>query len=247
MKPDGFELLYEEGPCLVVSKPGGLLTQAPPEIDSLESRIKNFLKIRDQKPGRVYLATLHRLDRPVSGVMVFAKHVRAARRIAEQFAARTVEKKYWAAVEGRVEPACGTWTDTTRKIPDVAMAEIVAPGHPEGRVATLHYRRVDFRNGVSWLEIGLETGRMHQIRLQSGARGHPVLGDELYGSRTPFGLQTADPRARWIALHARSLRFRHPMSRLIVFQEAPLPEPWQALGWSESDGAVARRPEPEPG
>ena len=83
--PNGFDILYEEGPCLVVAKPGGVLTQAPPGIDSLEVRIKRFLKVRDSKPGNVYLGVPHRLDRPVSGVMVFAKHVRAARRIAEQF------------------------------------------------------------------------------------------------------------------------------------------------------------------
>jgi len=90
--PDGFKILCEQGPCLLVAKPGGVLTQAPRSIDSLELRIKSFLKIRDNKPGRVYLGVPHRLDRPVSGVMVFAKHVRAARRIAEQFEGRTVQK-----------------------------------------------------------------------------------------------------------------------------------------------------------
>ena len=84
MTPDGFDILYEEGPCLVVSKPGGILTQAPPGIDSLEVRIKQFLKVRDDKPGKVYLGVPHRLDRPVSGTMLFAKHVRAARRLCDR-------------------------------------------------------------------------------------------------------------------------------------------------------------------
>ncbi len=75
MKPCGFDILYEEGPCLAVAKPAGLLTQAPPYIDSLERRIKEFLRLRDEKPGRVYLGVPHRLDRPVSGVLVMAKHV----------------------------------------------------------------------------------------------------------------------------------------------------------------------------
>src|SRR6187402_2524929 len=84
----GFDILYEHGPVLVVNKPPGLLTQAPPGIDSLELRVKRFLKEREQKPGGVYLGVPHRLDRPVSGVIVLAKHVRAARRISEQFEAR---------------------------------------------------------------------------------------------------------------------------------------------------------------
>ena len=161
--------------------------------------------------------------------MVFAKHVRAARRIATQFQSRTVRKKYWAAVEGRVEPSTDTWMDHVRKIPDVAQAEIVDCQHPDGRIAVLRCRVLDFRHNISWLEIELETGRMHQIRLQAAHRGYPVVGDALYGSRLPFGPQTSDPRQRWIALHARSLCFLHPMTRQPVSQIAPLPEPWQAL------------------
>lgn len=227
--PSGFEILYEEGPCLVVVKPGGVLTQAPPGIDSLELRIKGFLKTRDHKPGKVYLGVPHRLDRPVSGVMVFAKHVRAARRIAEQFEGRTVQKKYWAVVEGKVTPEQGTWRDRTRKIPDIAQAEVVDRGHPDGRVAVLHYRVMAHLKEMSWLEIELETGRMHQIRVQAAFRGHPVVGDSLYGATSVFGPQTADIRQRWIALHARSLRFRHPMTRETIHQTAPLPESWLAL------------------
>jgi RluA family pseudouridine synthase len=229
MRPEEFEILYELGPCLVVAKPGGLLTQAPPGIDSLEQRIKRFLKTRDQKLGRVYLGVPHRLDRPVSGAMVFAKHARAARRISEQFESRTVQKKYWAVVEGVVRPEQGTWTDFIRKIPDEARAEIVDRAHPEGRIAVLHYRILAFLRGASWLEIELETGRMHQVRVQAASRAHPVIGDAQYGSATSFGPQTVDPRDRWIALHSRSLRFRHPMTKEIVFQTAPLPQPWQCF------------------
>jgi 23S rRNA pseudouridine1911/1915/1917 synthase len=93
-------LLYESGPCYVVNKPSGLLTQAPPGIDSLEARMKELLKAREQKEGNVYLGVPHRLDRPVSGAMVLARHARAARRLSEQFEARTVHKKFWACVSG---------------------------------------------------------------------------------------------------------------------------------------------------
>jgi 23S rRNA pseudouridine1911/1915/1917 synthase len=230
MNPAGFDILYEQGPCLIVAKPSGVLTQAPPGIDSLEVRIKQFLKQRDDKPGRVYLAVVHRIDRPVSGVMVFAKHVRAARRLSEQFEGRLAEKTYWALVEGRVEPDEGTWTDHLRKIDGEARSETVPPDHPEGRSAVLHYRVLERRDNWSWLEIELETGRTHQIRVQTASRGHPVLGDELYGSQTPFGPPTDDQRLRPIALHARSLKVRHPMTQELVTATAPLPEPWRAMG-----------------
>jgi 23S rRNA pseudouridine1911/1915/1917 synthase len=215
----------------MVNKPGGVLTQAPPGIDCMEVRIKRFLKQRDEKPGNVYLGTPHRLDRPVSGVMVFAKHVRAARRISEQFEGRTVEKTYWAIVEGNVEQDSGTWTDYVRKVPDEARSEIVAEDHDEGKVAILHFRVLDRFPFGTCLEIELETGRTHQIRVQAGSRKHPILGDQLYRASKPFGPQANDDRLRWIALHARSLKIRHPMTREVVCQTAPLPEAWRELGF----------------
>jgi 23S rRNA pseudouridine1911/1915/1917 synthase len=228
-QPEGFDLLYEEGPCLVVAKPGGVLTQAVPGVDSLEVRVRAFLRRRDAIQGNFYLAHLHRLDRPVSGALVLARHVRAAKRIGQQFERRPVRKTYWAVVEGVVEPASGTWLDHVRKIPDVAQAEVVPPDHPEGRHAVLHYRTLRQFDGMTWLEIELETGRTHQIRVQAASRGYPVLGDAQYGAKLPFGPQTADERERWIALHARSLELAHPMTRERFTVVAPLPEPWQPL------------------
>jgi RluA family pseudouridine synthase len=238
IQPEGFELLYEEGPCLVVVKPGGLPTQAPRGIDSLEVRIKQFLKVREQKPGKVYLGVPHRLDRPVSGVMVFAKHVRAARRIAEQFEGRLVQKHYWAVVEGQVVPEAGTWTDMIHKIPGRAESRIVDDSHPDGRSAVLHYRVLARCSERSLLEIQLETGRTHQIRVQAASRSHPVLGDVQYGATGSFGPQTEDPRQRWIALHARRLQLRHPMTRETIIQTAPLPAAWHVFSaWVSADGS----------
>lgn len=222
------DLLYEEGPCLVVAKPSGLLTQAPPGIDSIESRIKAFLKARDSKQGNIYLGVPHRLDRPASGAMVFARHVRAARRLSEQFEARTVRKTYWALVASEGLPASGTWRDFVRKVPGEPRAEIVPADHPEAREAVLHFRVLATGNGWSWLEIELETGRMHQVRVQAASRGFPVLGDVQYGSTVPFGEQFADVRLRAIALHARRLEFRHAMTHAEVAVEAPLPAAWSA-------------------
>jgi RluA family pseudouridine synthase len=226
------DVLYEAGPCLAVNKPPGLLTQAPPGIDSLELRVKRFLKEREQKPGGVYLGVPHRLDRPVSGVIVLAKHVRAARRLSEQFEARSVRKVYWALVEGRVAEDSGTWTDQVKKLENEPRAIVVDASDPEGRTAILHFRVLERREKFSWLEIELETGRMHQIRLQCSSHGHPLLGDELYGATQPFGPNVLDQRERLIALHARSLEFRHPMTDEPLSISAPLTKWWQELGIS---------------
>jgi 23S rRNA pseudouridine1911/1915/1917 synthase len=162
--------------------------------------------------------------------MVFARHVRAARRLAEQFEARTVRKIYWACVEGHVTPDAGTWEDYVRKLPERPQAEIVGDDHPEGRLAVLHYRTLGAGDWGTWLEIELETGRTHQVRVQAAGRGHPVLGDDQYHSLIPFGPQYDDPRLRVIALHSRRLVFRHPMTHEPVDVTAPLPPAWDALG-----------------
>lgn len=226
MTPEGFEILYEEGPVLVVLKPAGLLTQAPPGIDSLETRVKRFLKAREAKPGNVYLAIIHRLDRPVSGAIVFCKHVRAARKLSEQFEDRMVTKTYWALVAGEVVDDRGTWTDFLRKVPGEARSEIADRAQSDAQLAILHYEVKARLDAGTWLEIALETGRTHQIRLQCSAHGHPVWGDELYGSTITFGPETLDQRARAIGLHARLLAFRHPMTQAPVEIVAPLPPYW---------------------
>ena len=217
------------GPCLIVNKPGGLLTQGPPGIDSLEMRIKSFVKLRDNKTGKVYLGVPHRLDRPASGVMLFARHVRAAKRLAAQFQDRTVEKKYWAIVQGQVAEESGRWVDHLRKLPDQAKSEICAESDAGGQLATLRFEVLERNEKCSWLEIQLETGRTHQIRLQSAHRGHPIIGDELYGSSIPFGPATPDKRKKWIALHAREITFNHPMQDERLCMTAPLWEHWQQL------------------
>src|SRR3990172_10695762 len=118
----GFSVLYESHACLVVSKPPGLSTQAPPGIDSLEVRIKRFLRHRDNEPGDLYLGVPHRLDRPASGAMVFAKTRRATRKLAQQFQRRLVRKVYWACVAGQVAPAAGTWRGHPPHVPRGARA-----------------------------------------------------------------------------------------------------------------------------
>jgi RluA family pseudouridine synthase len=223
------EILYDNGPCLVVNKPTGVLTQAPAGIDSLEVQVKDFYRQREQKEGNIYLGLPHRLDRPVSGAIVFARHVRAAQRMARQFENRTVTKVYWAVVEGNIEPDEGTWTDNLHKRHGMAHSIVVPADDPRGKIAIMHYRvmaRVD--EVRTWLEVQLETGRTHQILVQCASRGHPVVGDSQYGSTRPFGEQFDDERMRAIALHARQLGFNHPMTSEAVDIVAPVPAAWRS-------------------
>jgi 23S rRNA pseudouridine1911/1915/1917 synthase len=226
-------LLLDDGHLLAVNKPAGLSTQSPPSFPSLERLVREHVAARYIGPGTAYLGVPHRLDRPVSGVILFATTPRAARKLARQFERRSIHKTYWAAVQGVVEPAEGTWRDLIRKVPDEARAEAVSANLPGGQEAVLHYHTIGQTPFGSLLEITLETGRMHQIRLQCSIHGHPVLGDALYGSVMPFGPAVKDERERVIALHARSIEFHHPeppQPRIKI--EAPLPQYWQRLGCS---------------
>jgi RluA family pseudouridine synthase len=229
------DILLEDGAVLVLNKPGGLLTQGPPGIDSLELRMKQFLQHRDAKPGKVYLGVPHRLDRPVSGIMVVVKNVRAAQRISKQIQDRSVTKKYWAVTQGELSEESGTWTDWMRKIPDEAKSEIVSENHPDAKSAVLHFRVLIRSGRLKLIEIELETGRTHQIRLQMASRGLPIVGDELYGSETPFGPETPDLRKRWIALHSRRLAFVHPISHQPIDQSAPVPIHWRSFAPFEDE------------
>ena len=233
MTTSPLEILYENGPVLAVVKPTGVATQAPPGIDSLELRIKQYLKQRDARQGVVYLGVPHRLDRATSGAMVFAKTRKAARKLSEQFAGRLVRKVYWALVEGRLEEEQGHWRDFVRKIPGEAKGEIVDASHPDAQLAELAFRTQARLEAATRLEIELMTGRMHQIRLQAAGRGHPVVGDRLYGSTVAFGPPADDPRQWRLALHARSLTFFDPIAKQDVTVTAPLPADWAAFGAAE--------------
>ena len=249
------DILYDSGPCLVINKPPGLLTQAPAGIDSLEVRVKAFYREREQKDGNIYLGLPHRLDRPVSGAIVFARHVRAAQRLATQFENRTVTKVYWALLEGDVQPDEGTWRDHLHKRHGMAQAIVVPEDDPRGKLAVMHYRVLarkyiadpswvgqpgqvaagdslwrDGRAMCTWLEVQLETGRTHQIRVQCASRGYPVIGDSQYGATLTFGEQFEDERLRAIALHARQLGFNHPMTSEPVDVIAPPRAAWHEVG-----------------
>jgi 23S rRNA pseudouridine1911/1915/1917 synthase len=221
------QVLWEDATCLVVNKPSGLLTQGPRGIDSLETKLRDFLKARDHHPDHPYVGLPHRLDRPVSGAVLIAKQAQATKRFCAQFASRKVEKLYWGVVVGNLAAPTGQWTDFMRKIPELPRSEIVPEDHSDAQRASLSYRVINQQGGLSLLEIELQTGRMHQIRLQAACRGHPILGDQLYGSTLEFGPQTDEVRDRAIALHAGKLTFRHPTTAVAITVSAPVPSTWQ--------------------
>lgn len=223
-------ILFEDNHCIAAAKPAGLLTQGPPGIPSLEALVKAYLKEKHHKPGNVYLGVPHRLDRPVSGVVVFARNSKSAQRLAEQFRDRQVTKVYWGIVEGDIEPSEGVWEDWLLKIQDEARAAIAEPNAERAKRAELRYRVLQKCAAGTLLEFHPMTGRMHQIRVQSASRGHPLLGDALYGSTRSFGPVAELPRDRVIALHARSLTILHPLRYEPMTLTASLPAAWHELG-----------------
>jgi 23S rRNA pseudouridine1911/1915/1917 synthase len=174
------------------------------------------------------------LDAPVTGVVLLARTSKAAARMTEQFRSHTVEKTYWAVVEGVVEPADGRLVDWLAEDERHRRMHVVGPTMPGAKEARLAYRRLgdcpNFRaseNGTvpfnaTWLEVELETGRKHQIRLQLSSHGHPVVGDRKYGSVVRF--------SPGIALHARRLVISHPTTGVRLDFEAPPPAAWRQLG-----------------
>ncbi len=254
-------LLCEDGPLLAVNKPAGLPTQGVPvHVDSLEARVKAYLRQKYDKPGNVYLGVPHRLDRPVSGVVIFARNSKAAARLAEQFRLREVQKWYLAVVEmassfssplegeGGRRPDEGTMTDWLIKVPDQALAEVAPEGTPGAKRASLRYRvlqMLDKENRpLALVEIELETGRMHQIRVQFASRGWPIVGDVRYGAITPFpGPKpgVGDAGTEIIALHAARLDLRHPIRYDPISLCAPLPESWSSFGEIRYDASAKRR------
>jgi 23S rRNA pseudouridine1911/1915/1917 synthase len=203
-RPD-LDVLYEDHHLIAVNKPAGLPTQAPAGLPSLEATVKAWIKATYAKPAGVYLGVPHRLDRPVSGVVLFCRNTKAAQRVHAQFEARTVTKIYVATVAGIVTPATGTWTDWIRKVPGQAMVERAAEGEPGAKYAELRFEVATVDADRTTLTLYPKTGRTHQLRVQCAWRGHPIVGDGLYGSAEP-----SDDRIR---LHARSLTIEHPFGK----------------------------------
>jgi 23S rRNA pseudouridine1911/1915/1917 synthase len=195
----------------------------------MEHRLQAFLGARDGGSATATIGLPHRLDRPVSGTLLVACSGRMLKLLGGQFQSRRVGKEYLALVEGEVSSPRGTWRDVMRKVPGEARAEPTEPGQPEAREAVLHFRVLQRSAERSLLAITLETGRMHQIRLQAARRGFPILGDTLYGASASWGPPPLDARQQPIALHARRIAFHHPRTAKRVTVAAPLPGTWDLL------------------
>lgn len=194
------EILYEDNHLIAVNKPHGLLTQGDESGDAnLMDDVKKFLKERDSKPGNVFLGLLHRLDRPVGGVIVFAKTSKGASRLSEQFRTHSIEKTYWAVVEGAPKSSKGKIVQWLKK--DEAKNLVTAFDHevPDSLKAELDYTVLKTVNGKSLIEVQPKTGRPHQIRVAMASLGTPIVGDVKYGSKLKLDFD--------IALFARSLAF----------------------------------------
>ena len=220
------DVLFEDNHLLAINKPAGLATMGvSADRPSLLVRAKEYIKERYHKPGEVYLGVVSRLDASVTGVVLLARTSKAAARLNEQFRGREVEKIYWAVVEGEIGPrdvACRDWITADERHRRMRLADAEVPG---AQLAQLVYRGLRRVPAGTFVEVRLETGRKHQIRLQLASRGHPVVGDRKYGSRRPM--------PQGIALHARRLVFRHPVRNEPIELVAPIPDSWGALGVSD--------------
>lgn len=222
------EILLEDEHCLAVVKPAGQFVQgtwAPPGEETLEQAVRAHLDPLD--PGSAYVGIVHRLDRVVSGVLIWAKTRKAARRLSTQFERRKVVKEYWAIVEQSSDPLEneGTWSHWLTSAGVSGVVRTVAAGTPGAREAITRFElatAAQIPPGLCWLRLWPETGRTHQLRVQASVQGMPILGDATYGSAKTF--------ARGIALHARSLRVRHPTLQTPMVLTAPLPASWAEEG-----------------
>jgi len=214
------DILYEDNHCLAVAKPSGWpSTHYQGMEETVDRAVKEYLKEQYHKPGNVFLGVVQRLDKPVSGVLLFARTSKAAARLAEQFREGTVDKVYWAVVEGEVTTPAGTLEDWLKKDHEAGRVEVVEPQAPGARQALLHFQRRGGHGGVTWLEVRPQTGRRHQLRVQLAHHAHPIYGDAKYGSVHTFG--------RAVALHARSLTFLHPVRYEPITLTADLPRAWR--------------------
>ncbi len=224
-------VLYEDNHLLSLYKPSGLLVQGDRTGDMcLLDLGKRWLKERYRKPGRVFLGMVHRLDRPAAGVVLFARTSKAAGRLSRQFRERTVEKQYLAVVEGMLSGESGRVIDHIERRNRVS--RVVPASTAASREARLRYRVLGMDHEKSLLQIFLETGRRHQIRIQLAHLGHPILGDLRYGADRPLP-------GRSIALLAHELRVAHPTRGERLVLTCPIPQGWPFPDVDTSDG---RRP-----
>ena len=211
-------ILYEDNHIIVVIKPTGILSQEDRTKEpDMVNIIKNYLKIKYKKEGNVYLGLVHRLDRNTSGIMVFAKTSKAAKRLSEQISSHSIVKKYLAIVEGNVEDEKRL---TNYLYKDEKIVKSFVVDEHKGKLAILDFKKLAYVNNTSLIDVTLHTGRHHQIRVQMSNYKHPLVGDTLYGSKfeAPY------------YLHAYYLAFLHPVTKeQLTFTNFPSKERWETF------------------
>ena len=211
-------VVYEDNHIIVVNKTASEIVQADKTGDTpLSETVKQYLKEKYQKPGNVFLGVTHRLDRPVSGLVIFAKTSKALTRLNEMFRAGEVKKTYWAVVKNAPKESEGELVHFLVRNEKQNKSYAYDKEVPNSKKAVLDYRLIGRSENYYLLEVDLKTGRHHQIRCQLAKMGCPIKGDLKYGS------PRSNPDGS-ICLNARRVRFVHPVSKELIELKAPLPE-----------------------
>lgn len=228
-KPE--DILYEDNHLIAVNKHTGDLVQSDPDgTTSLEDEVKAYIKRRDNKPGAVFLGVIHRIDRPVSGVVLFAKTSKALTRMNEAVRLRKIDKRYWAITEERPEDESGELHHWIARDGKTNKSHVYQKPKGDAQEALLNYALIGASTNYTLLEIQLITGRHHQIRAQLARIGCPIKGDLKYGA-------ARSNKGGGISLHSRSVRFEHPTLKEEIFIEAPVPREdnlWQFFEESQA-------------
>jgi 23S rRNA pseudouridine1911/1915/1917 synthase len=215
---NNLQVLFEDNHLIVVNKQSGDIVQGDKTGDKpLSNIVKEYIKDKYNKPGNVFLGVVHRLDRPTTGIVVFARTSKALERFNKMLREKTVNKTYWAVVKNKPKKDANTLTSFLKKNPKNNKSTSYSSEIEGSKKATLHYKLLKSLNNYHLLEIDLETGRHHQIRCQLAAIGSPIKGDLKYG----FNRSNKDAS---IHLHARKIKFIHPVSKELITILASTPK-----------------------
>ena len=226
---NNLQVLYEDNHLLVVNKRVGDIVQGDKTGDKpLSEVVKEYIAEKYQKPGKVFLGVVHRLDRPTTGIVIFARTSKALERMNKLLRDKKINKTYWALVEGAPLKKQGTLEHYLKKNPKNNKSTAFLKASLDSKKAILHYKELVSLDRYSVLEINLETGRHHQIRTQLSVMGHPIKGDLKYGSKR-------SNKDGGIHLHAVRIEFLHPVKKERISLEAPRPA--EAL-WEICDAKI---------
>lgn len=214
---ENLQVLFEDNHIVIVNKRSGDITQGDKTGDKpLSDVVKEYIKDKYNKPGDVFLGVVHRLDRPTSGIIIFARTTKALTRLNKMLRDKTINKTYWAVVKNEPKKATDTLINFLKKNPKNNKSSVFYKETEGSKEAILHYKTIKKLDNYALLEIDLETGRHHQIRAQLSAIGSAIKGDLKYG----FPRSNKDAS---IHLHARKIDFTHPVSKELIHIEAPVP------------------------